>query len=83
MKKKNKKIIVLVVDDVPHFGKDVYYNKYGNPRLKRTLNKTLEIKIPETEDIKRWFQLLVGVSEEAMNEDIIKTFKNKSYGKIY
>ena len=34
-----------------------------------------EKTIPNAEDVKRWFQLLVGISEEAMKEDIEKTFK--------
>ncbi len=37
-------------------------------------NKTNSMNI-EAEDVKRWFQLLVGKGENAMKEDIAKTFK--------
>jgi len=39
-----------------------------------TTTSSTVTKLPTEEDIKRWFQLLVGVSKEAMYEDMNKTF---------
>ena len=34
----------------------------------------MQNKIPSTEDVKRWHQLLVGIGEKEMNEDILSFF---------
>lgn len=31
-------------------------------------------RLPTTEDVKRWYQLLVGINEEAMQKDMEATF---------
>ena len=33
-------------------------------------------KIPSKEDVKRWHQLLVGIGEKEMNEDILRFFNS-------
>jgi len=38
-------------------------------------NAMLADRIPNAEDVKRWYQLLVGKSEEVMQKDIEATFR--------
>ena len=38
-------------------------------------NTMLADRLPNAEDVKRWYQLLVGKSEEAMQKDIEATFR--------
>jgi len=42
--------------------------------LKISSNMPVIRRLPTTEDVKRWHQLLVGINEEAMQKDMEATF---------
>jgi hypothetical protein len=53
-----------------------YADKYHEAKVKNLSSNTLLAdRLPNAEDVKRWYQLLVGKSEEAMHKDIEATLR--------
>ena len=49
---------------------------YAESKVKNiSPNTMLADRLPNTEDIKRWYQLLVGLGEDAMQKDIEATLR--------
>lgn len=52
------------------------WNECEQEKVKNLSSKPmLADRLPNAEDVKRWYQLLVGISEEAMQKDIEATLR--------
>lgn len=53
-----------------------YAQSYHESKVKNlSSNTVLADRLPNAEDVKRWYQLLVGKSEDAMQKDIEATLR--------
>ena len=51
-----------------------YAKLYNESEVKKFHKPDVIRRLPTAEDVKRWYQLLVGINEDAMQKDMEATF---------
>lgn len=81
MQKQIENLIINAIDDFnskwqSHEERNTGVSEYAEKIVNFiSSNPVLADRLPNAEDVKRWFQLLVGKSEEVMQKDIEATFR--------